>query len=83
MHMKHDPILRTKRRATNVTLPEDVLEQARQFGINVSKACEAGLRVAVHGEVERRWEEEHRERIDKFSAWLDRNGMPFEDLRLF
>jgi antitoxin CcdA len=32
------------RRATSVTLPVELLAQARALGLNVSQACETGLR---------------------------------------
>lgn len=81
MRMKHEPV--RKRRATNVSLPEVLVEEARQFDVNISKECTAGLKAAVKREKVRRWQEQHRERIDAFAEWLDHNGMPFEDLRVF
>lgn len=81
--MKHEVIPPVKRRATNVTLPEDLVAQARELGVNVSKACQTGLSAAVRLEREQRWREEHCERIDAFSDWFERNGMPFEELRVF
>jgi len=36
-----------QRRATNVTIPEPLLREARDLKINVSKACEQGLAQAV------------------------------------
>lgn len=81
--MKHEPITRARRRATNVTLPAPLIDQARDLDINLSKACEAGLAQAVRAEASRRWEEDHRGRIDAFTAWFEEHGMPFEDLRVF
>ena len=83
MRMKHEVIGRSRRRPTNVTLSSDLVDRARSVSVNVSQACEAGLAVAVKREEVRRWQDEHRERIDAFSAWLDEHGMPFEELRVF
>lgn len=64
-------------------MPEGLVDEARQLGINVSLECTAGLTAAVKRESDRRWQEEHQGRINAFTAWLDENGMPFEDLRVF
>lgn len=83
MRMKHEPILRAKRRPTNVTLPEELTSCARELGVSISKACEAGLAAAVKAERERRWVEENRPAMKAWNVWLEENGMPFEDIRLF
>ena len=41
------PAIATSRRAANVTLPEPLLREARDMGINLSQACERGLVAAV------------------------------------
>ncbi len=35
------------RRATNITLPVDLLAEARMLGLNVSQACEQGLKAEI------------------------------------
>ena len=35
------------RRPTNITLPDTLLREARELGINLSQACERGLAAAV------------------------------------
>jgi antitoxin CcdA len=82
MRMKHDPIVRAKRRATDITLSEGLTEQARELGINVSQACERGLPKEVKAERDRRWVEEHRPAMQAFNAWLEGNGIPLEDIRV-
>ena len=37
---------RGPRRPTNVTLHADLLAEAKQLGLNISEACEAGLHAA-------------------------------------
>ena len=81
MRMKDEVIGR--RRATNVSLPEDLVAKARELKVNVSKACAAGLAAAVREEDIKRWQEEHRERIEAWNVWFEENGLPFADLRVF
>lgn len=71
------------RRATNVSLAADTVAAAKELGINVSQACEAGLAAAVKKERERRWKEEHWEAIQANNAWVEKNGLPLEKYRLF
>ena len=54
------------RRATNVTLSETLLQDAREMGINLSQACERGLAVEVANTYRQRWLEENKGAMD---AW--------------
>lgn len=73
----------SRRRATNVSLPADTVAAAKELGINVSQACEAGLSAAVTIERKRRWQEENREAIEAHNAWVEKNGLPLEKYRMF
>ena len=55
---------------------------AKELGINLSQACEAGLAAEVHRERVRRWQEENRPAMEEWNRWLETNGMPFADLRI-
>lgn len=81
--MKHDPIASGKRKPVNLSLDTGVVAAAREAGVNLSQVSEAALRKAAKAEHDRRWADAHAARIDAFGAWLDRHGMPFEDLRVF
>ena len=89
MRMKHDLIepLRVggshKRRPTNVTLPPDLVRQARTLEVNVSQACAAGLAAAVAQAEEARWKIEHAEWIAAHRRWVDAHELPLERYRLF
>ena len=83
MRMKHEPIERTRRRATNVTLPDDLVSQARVLNVNLSKACEQGLATAVHEEGQRRWKAENAAWITAHREWVEANELPLERYRLF
>lgn len=71
------------RRATNVSLPTDTVTAAKELGINISQACETGLAAAVKKERERRWKEENREKIEWWNRWLEENGLPYAEHRLW
>lgn len=72
-----------ERDAINVSLPTATVEAARDLGVDVTAACEAGLIAAVKTERERRWREENREAIAGWNRWYEKNGHPLGHLRLF
>lgn len=81
--MKHEQIGPKRRRATNVTLPEGLVDEARALKISVSKACEAGLKLAVAKEADRQWQEQNADWIKAHNAWVEANELPLERYRLF
>ncbi len=71
------------RRPTNVTLPEDLLREARQMDINVSQACERGLAAEVSASRARLWRRENREAIAAWNAYVEQNGLLLGEFRQF
>lgn len=80
--MKYE-VIPAKRRATNVTLPEELVAEARQLNVSISQACETGLKAAVREERNRRWQVDHQDRVDAFTVWFEENGLPFQDIRVY
>lgn len=72
-----------RKRPTNVSLSETLVKEARELDINVSQACEEGLRAATKAERERRWLEENAEGIRKFNEFVEKHGNPLGHLRQF
>lgn len=71
------------RRATNVTLPESLLQEARSLDINVSQACERGLAAEVAATKAQRWLRENRAAMDSWNDYVDQNGLPLAEFRQF
>nr|WP_042444652.1 type II toxin-antitoxin system CcdA family antitoxin [Methylobacterium sp. B34] len=69
------------RRATNVSLNSDLLEQAKTLGINVSRACERGLAQQIAELRDRQWLEENREAIQSSNAYVEAHGLPLAKSR--
>ncbi|RZF65610.1 post-segregation antitoxin CcdA [Sphingomonas populi] len=72
-----------KRRPVNLSLDEAVVAEARSYGISLSRTSEEAIAAAVKTERERRWKEENRAAIEGWNVWLEENGLPYADLRLF
>ena len=71
------------RRATNLHLEADLVDEARSLGVNLSRAAEAGLRRAVAEEKARRWREENHEAMLSCNAWVEEHGLPLAKYRMF
>lgn len=69
------------RRATNVSLPSDMVDEAKRLGINVSQACEGGLSNRVKSAREAEWLEENRASLLAWNDWVEENGMLYEEYR--
>lgn len=81
--MSRTPTLASPRRATNVTLPETLLRDARDLGINLSSACERGLVAEVADARRQRWLEENRSAMDAWNGHVAEHGLPLAAFRQF
>ena len=71
------------RRATNVTLPERLLAEARELDVNVSQACERGLAAEVADIKARRWLEKNRAAMAAWNDYVEQHGLPLAEFRQF
>ena len=73
----------TLKRPTNVSLDAGLVAAAKELGLNVSQACERGLKQQISDARNKAWFVENRDAIDSWNAWVDVNGLPLEHLRQF
>ena len=71
------------RRATNVTLPADLLDQARALGLNVSHACEGGLKAEIAKHRAAQWLAENCDALVSSNDYVERHGLPLVKFRQF
>jgi antitoxin CcdA len=71
------------RRATNVTLREDLVALAKELEVNISQACEAGLAAQVKAAREKKWLGENREAFEYYNKYVEENGLTLERFRTF
>ncbi|MFN7031170.1 MAG: type II toxin-antitoxin system CcdA family antitoxin [Sphingopyxis sp.] len=64
------------RKPTNVTLPADLVSEAKRLGINVSQACEAGLVDEVRKMLGEEWKRENREAMESSNEYVRKHGLP-------
>ena len=68
-----------KKKATNLSLDQELLKDARALGVNISAAAEEGVREALR----KAWVEENRAAMEAWGEWVEKNGLPLEKYRMF
>ncbi|HEY2532672.1 MAG TPA: type II toxin-antitoxin system CcdA family antitoxin [Xanthobacteraceae bacterium] len=70
-----------RKRAVNVFVDVELIEEARRLRINLSETLERRLRSIVKAERERRWLEDNRAAIASINDFIDRHGLLGNRLR--
>lgn len=70
-----------KKRAVNLFVDAELLDEARRMRINVSETLERHLRTIVRAEQGRRWVEDNREAIASINSFIDQHGLLASKLR--
>jgi antitoxin CcdA len=71
------------KRAVNLSLNSQVLDKARELGMNVSATVDALLAEEVSKRYWARWNEENKEAIEHYNARIEREGLPLARYRTF
>ncbi|HST36428.1 MAG TPA: type II toxin-antitoxin system CcdA family antitoxin [Allosphingosinicella sp.] len=69
------------KRATNVSLRSDLIDEARGLGINISEACERGLTDEVARSRREAWLAENMPALEAWNEWVRENGIPYAEYR--
>lgn len=73
----------TRRVATNISLSAALVEEARALEINLSRACEEGLKAHLAEARRARWLAENRDALESSNAWVETHGLPLASMRRF
>lgn len=71
------------KRATNVSINQGLLEDAKALEINLSATLERALDAEVRARKREKWLEENREAIAAYNARIERDGMLSDHVRAF
>lgn len=71
------------RKSANLSLDSDLVSQARDLKINLSRAVEDGIGRAVKAEQERLWRLENAEAIAASNEYVEEHGLPLAKYRQF
>jgi len=70
-----------KKRAVNLFVDADLLDEAKRLGLNLSDTLERRLHTIVRAEREKRWLEENREAIASINQFIKGYGLLASKLR--
>jgi antitoxin CcdA len=73
----------SQRKPTNVSIDSNLIAEAKELEVNISRAAEAGIAKAVADEKARRWLEENKEAIESSNRFVEENGLPLTKYRPF
>lgn len=71
------------KKATNVSLAETLLAEAKELRINVSQAAEAGVARAIAEKRAELWVTENQKAFECWNAYVEKNGLPLGKYRSF
>ncbi len=63
------------RRRLNLSIPENLIAEARKAKLNLSRFLEEKLEELVRSERARRWQDENKEAINAYNARIERQGL--------
>ena len=73
----------TLRKPVNLSLDPALMAEARELGVNASRAAEAGLRSAVAAARAEAWRRDNAAALESSNAWVEANGLPLAPYRPF
>jgi len=68
------------KKPVNLSIDSELLQQARELKVNLSRALEERLAQILREERARRWQEDNREAIEAYNRFVDKHGL-FDDIR--
>jgi len=77
------PFRAASRRPTNVSLDSDLLAEAKELKINISRAAERGLTLQIAEARAKAWKDENRGAVRAANAYVAKHGLPLARFRRF
>ena len=74
---------KSQRKSVNISIESRLIEEAKELGINISRAAEESIEKAVSEEKSRRWLLENKEAIENWNEYVLKNGLPLAKYRQF
>ena len=69
------------RKSTSLSLDADLIARAKDAGVNLSRAAEAGIQEQVRRAEAERWAEENRVAIEAYNKRVEEDGLPLDAYR--
>ena len=71
------------KKSTNLSINSDLLQKAKEYRVNLSKALEQRLAEILLEEKRREWREENREAIEAYNHRIETSGVFSDGARRF
>ena len=72
-----------QRKATNLSIDQNLIAEAKALDLNVSRMAEEGIAQAVRDRKAQLWLEENREAIEENNRYFEEHGLPLAEYRGF
>ena len=83
MGIKAHRVSDAPKKATNVSISEALLADAKELQVNVSRAAEAGLDRAIAEKRAEIWRRDNLEALQSSNDYVELNGLPLAKYRQF
>jgi antitoxin CcdA len=74
---------RSRKKPTNLSVDEQLLERAKRLKLNLSQVFEAGLAEAIRRREAEEWLERNREALEAYNEHVDKHGVFSDGTRSF
>lgn len=74
---------RAQKKATNLSINEDLLTKARELNINLSATLEQALDEALRKKLREQWLSENKAAMEAYNAHVEQHGVFSDGLRSF
>ncbi len=71
------------KRAANLSVDADLLDEAKDMKINLSQTLEEALHKKIRAQQGEQWLKENREAIESSNKWVEEHGLPLAKYRQF
>lgn len=75
--------IKPQRKPTNISVDTNLIAEAKELEVNVSRAAEEGIAKAVTDEKAKRWLAENKEALESSNRYVEKHGLPLSKYRLF
>jgi antitoxin CcdA len=69
------------RKSTSLSLDADLIARAKDAGVNLSRAAEAGIEDQVRKAEAMRWANDNQEAIEAYNRRVEQDGLPLDAYR--
>jgi antitoxin CcdA len=74
-------VAKPRKKAVNVSIRAELVDEAKSFGTNVSAVLERALEEEHRARRRAKWQADNRKAIEGWNNWVEENGIPFDELR--